>query len=222
MIIVPSNVAAKSGIEIVGATAENNDSEVITPPFEVGDLVLVYAGHDSYPTGVNADTPPNDFGAPYQEIVRTASNNLARLNYFVATQSSSGTTPRDWGDARRVMTFVLRGHSVSSPIGASSAVRGTGGNAGVTAPALTLQDSSGSSLVLHLAHGVGGQSLSSFTTTFSTSGYTGVLVPTSASSGGTSSYRAVARPNASDAPAINLGNLSASQQWAALSVEIRA
>ncbi|CPT00642.1 Bacteriophage protein [Mycobacteroides abscessus subsp. abscessus] len=138
-------VTIKSPLSYVSANASTTSS-VSIPAHQVGDLIVlcVFDSQNTAPTKPSAGgTVPN---WNYIDNPNTAAGQGAVATaWFKAT--ATNTTSGTWTWAEQMIAVVVRGTMPASPIGGHAAVGGAAVN--VTAPAVTLAHTDGSSILLH-------------------------------------------------------------------------
>lgn len=144
------NPTARTQVTFKGANAAISTSATI-PAHNAGDLILIWAYQNNasnlpskpaaggtVPTWTDITTNPGVGSVNRYAVFRTA--------YAVAT--SSNTTTGTWSGADVVMAVVLSGQA-ASPIGGVGEANATGTITGTTAPAVTMSDTTGTSMLLH-------------------------------------------------------------------------
>ena len=209
MIIIPTNATAKKPLAWKDAAGAQGTS-VSIPAHNAGDLIVLYVQH-RYSSTV---TKPSASGTvpTWNTILLGDGNERAQTHYAVATSSS--TTTGDWTGAYLVVAMVIEGQG-ASPIGARASYSNYG-EASLPAPAVTLQKTDGTSLLIH----VGGpyDYYGYFDAAFSSSGYTARLAPT----GSGASYRVVTKDVTTTDGLMYLGSLSGGPAYASQTIEILA
>lgn len=148
MIIVAPSVSSVVKPQIIGAEIGFNQLAPTIPAHQAGDLILVYAHNTN-----GLPTPPSAGGTvPTWTTINSLSGNggyIGRIAYAFATSSS--TTLGNWGSAYGSAYLSVVAISGAVSVGASAMSR-TGGvttTVSVAAPAVTMTNNSGSSLLLH-------------------------------------------------------------------------
>lgn len=119
---------------------------VTIPTHVPGDMIIIFAYRDGSTT---IPTQPAASGTvPTWNIITNntgANTNSSRVSWALATASNhtSGT----WTNATGLVAVVIRGQRKFNPVGGSSESGGTASGSAV-APAITLQDSTGESVLL--------------------------------------------------------------------------
>lgn len=131
-------------LSIIGTPTAAVATSLTLPTHAVGDIIIFYA----YRNSVTAMTKPTAGGTvPTWIDIQHPSGNTSQgwATYAVATATNhtSGT----WTGASRVGAIVLRGQA-ASPIGGNASATGSVTNS-ATAPAVTLVNTDGSSMLLH-------------------------------------------------------------------------
>lgn len=123
-------------------------TSVTIPIHRVGDLIVIYAFDDGF---VTAPAQPAASGTvPAWAAIDNAagaSSCASGTFYFVATATNhtSGT----WSNTSAMIATVIRNQNITSPIGGHAESGGTATN-GATAPSITMSQTSGTSILLHL------------------------------------------------------------------------
>jgi hypothetical protein len=137
-------------LSILGTPAAVAATTVTLPTHAAGDIIVLFAcrrvaGLPTKPTAGGTVPTWTDIQNPQ---AASSGASCARCVYTVATASNhtSGT----WTNATRIIAVVLRGQD-ASPIG-GNASGNTAQTFGSTAPAVTLADTSGDSVLLHFYH----------------------------------------------------------------------
>lgn len=185
------------------------ETSVSIPAHNAGDLIVLYVQHRSSSTV----TKPSASGTvpTWNTILLGPGYERTQTHYAVATSSS--TTTGDWTDARLVVAMVIEGQG-ASPIGARASYSNYG-EASLPAPAVTLQKTDGTSLLIHVG---GTENFGYFNAAFSSSGYTARLAPT----GSGASYRVVTKDVTTTDGLMYLGSLSKGPDYASQTIEILA
>lgn len=132
-----------SPVQFVGANASGTTSVPI-PTHQVGDLVVLCAAND-YAT--QAPTKPSAGGTvPNWNYIDNADGSGIATSWFTAT--ATNTTSGSWTNTSRMIAVVLRGQNATTPIGGHASQRGTSSGPS-TAPAVTLDHTDGSSVLLY-------------------------------------------------------------------------
>jgi hypothetical protein len=187
---------------------------VTLPTHAVGDIIVLYV--DIGATGTAAAIPSAGGTVPTWTNIAKDDTNGQRLAYTVATATNhtSGT----WTGGNTIMSVVLRGQKATSPIGGNAFTYSTTSASSVTAPAVTLSNSDGSSQVLHFFDGLGP---AAFNWNAAPTGYTSRLSVNSASSINVG-YRVLTKDSTtSDGSVTNTTSAAVNTKWSA-SVEILA
>lgn len=186
-------------------SASSNDSITI-PAHVAGDLIVIFA---TGPFG--SITKPSASGTVPNWIdisVAPADTELGtRTAYHVAT--STTTTSGRWPNTNQMQVAVLYGQGLN-PIGGRAVQQGY--YSPVSAPAVTLTRTDGSSRLIHFGAG----HIDTFTSAFSVAGYGAVI-------GGASglSSRLVVKQSTTSDGAVNLGNITTTaNKWGTATVEI--
>ncbi len=134
-------------LSIVGTPQAAAAATVTIPTHAIGDLIVIWAFRDGSTTVPSKPTAGGTVPA-WVDIDQSAGGGnscSARTAQFVATANNhtSGT----WTNATGMAAIVFRGQHASSPIGGHGLDTGAAANV-VTAPAITLVDSSGASMIL--------------------------------------------------------------------------
>lgn len=138
-------VTIKSSLSYVSANASTTNSVTI-PAHQVGDLIVLCAfdSQNTAPTKPSAGGTVPDWN--YIDNTNTAAGQGAVTTaWFKAT--ATNTTSGTWTWTEQMIAVVVRGTMPASPIGGHAAVGGAAVN--VTAPAVTLAHTDGSSILLH-------------------------------------------------------------------------
>lgn len=124
---------------------------VALPAHQPGDLILLFAGKSGGSPVISAPMPVGQVPLWYSLTDGTSANSYFRSSYFVATASNhtSGT----WTNAQKLLAVVISGQRAASPIGAFAQTPTADIISTMTSPSLSLQDTSGSSLVLNVFYG---------------------------------------------------------------------
>lgn len=137
-------------LSFIGANAAISNT-VTLPAHEIGDLIVVFAWLDSFSVSPSAPSKPSAGGTvpTWTDIDATAGANFcaSRTAYTVATATNHTSGSWTGGNNQAVCAVVLRNPN-ASPIGGHAESGGTA-LSGATAPAITLADSDGSSVLLH-------------------------------------------------------------------------
>lgn len=137
---IPSTAA----VQFIAASASTTGS--ITPPTHlVGDLIVlgVFDAQNTAPIKPSAGGTVPDW--VYIDNANTSSGqSCITTACFKAT--ATNTTSGSWTWGEQMIAVVLRGQNATNPIGGHSSVGGQGVN--ITAPAVTLDHTDGSSIVL--------------------------------------------------------------------------
>lgn len=132
-------------LSIIGTPAAAAANNITLPTHAVGDIIVIWAYRDG---NANVAAKPTAGGTVPSWVdissATGAASNSARSAYFVATANNhtSGT----WTNATGMVAIVLRGQG-TTPIGGFLQSGGTGTNT-AQAPAITLTNSDGSSVLL--------------------------------------------------------------------------
>lgn len=128
------------------ATIANGATSVTLPAHAVGDIIVLFV----YNTASTTPTKPSASGTvpAWVDIDANAGtgSSATREVYFVAsaTNHTSGT----WTNTNGLCAVVLRGQN-ASPIGGHAEAVSSGGAGTIDAPAVTMANTSGSSVLLH-------------------------------------------------------------------------
>ncbi|SHT22182.1 Bacteriophage protein [Mycobacteroides abscessus subsp. abscessus] len=138
-----------SPVQFVGANANANNNVTI-PAHLVGDLIVL-CGYNPYAT--TAPTKPSAAGTvpnwDYIDNANSAGGSGIATACFTAT--ATNTTSGTWSNAGHMIAVVLRAHNPADPIG-GHASQGGSSSGPSPAPAITLDHTDGSSVVLEF-HG---------------------------------------------------------------------
>lgn len=138
-----------SPVQFVAANA-NANSNVTIPAHLVGDLIVLCAYN---PHATQAPTKPSAGGTVpnwgYIDNANSAGGSGITTAQFIAT--ATNTTSGTWSNAGHMIAVVLRAHSALTPIG-GHASQGGSSSGPSPAPAITLNHTDGSSVVLEF-HG---------------------------------------------------------------------
>ncbi|MBN7391527.1 hypothetical protein I3U81_10785 [Mycobacteroides abscessus subsp. abscessus] len=132
-------------LSYVSANASTTNSVTI-PAHQVGDLIVLCAfdSQNTAPTKPSAGGTVPDWN--YIDNTNTvAGQGAVTTAWFKAT--ATNTTSGTWTWTEQMIAVVVRGTMPASPIGGHAAVGGAAVN--VTAPAVTLAHTDGSSILLH-------------------------------------------------------------------------
>jgi hypothetical protein len=132
-----------------GATgASSGVTSVTLPTHAVGDIIVMFVACSDDTSSL---TVPSAGGTvpTWTSIAATGTHQMLRYAVATATNHTSGT----WTNAYTFSVAVLRGQKSSSPIGGSAIDWSTASSSTVTAPAVTLSNTSGSSQILHFMQG---------------------------------------------------------------------
>lgn len=144
MTVIPPSPPA---VQIVGTPTTSTTSSVTLPAHQAGDLLLIFAYN---PTVFTGPTPPTAGGAVPAWVMddnpNGSDNNAIAIGHFVATANNH--TSGVWSDTNGMIAVVIRNQRSSGPIGGHGTTTGTSTTT-ATAPAVTLADTSGSSLLFH-------------------------------------------------------------------------
>ncbi len=147
MMTIPAPVT--NPVQIIAASA-NAGSSVTIPTHQVGDEIVL-CGYNPYST--NAPTKPSAGGTvpnwDYIDNAPSASGSGISTACFTAT--ATNTTSGTWSNAGHMIAVVLRAHNPADPIG-GHASQGGSSSGPSPAPAITLDHTDGSSMVLEF-HG---------------------------------------------------------------------
>ena len=210
MIIIPTNATAKKPLAWKDAAGAHGTS-VSIPAHNAGDLIVLYV-QQGYSSTV---TKPSASGTvPTWNTILLGPGTYERAQTHYAVATSSSTTTGDWTGAHLVVAMVIEGQG-ASPIGARASYSNYG-EVSLPAPAVTLQKTDGTSLLIH----VGGTEsyYGYFNAAFSSSGYTARLAPT----GPGASYRVVTKDVTTTDGLMYLGSLSGGYDYASQTIEILA
>lgn len=192
---------------------------ITLPTHAVGDMIVIFA----YRFGsLPSDTPPSQPTAggtvpTWTTISANTGNNNGtnansmRVSYTVATATNhtSGT----WSNSNRMVAVVVTGQR-SSPVGGYAEAAAGASTVTMTAPAITLSDASGNSLILHcVCCRVG----SNFTWGAAPSGYTRL-----GSDGSNNGYSLARKDNSTADGSVNFTILASNILSRAASLEILA
>ncbi|CPU05945.1 Bacteriophage protein [Mycobacteroides abscessus] len=132
-----------SPVQFVDANATGVNSVPI-PTHAIGELIVLCAVND-YAT--QAPVKPSAAGTvPNWVYIDNTADTGVTTSYFkaTATNHTSGT----WTNTSRMIAVVLRGQNAATPIGGHASQRGTSSGPS-TAPAITLDHTDGSSVLLY-------------------------------------------------------------------------
>ncbi|EUA72266.1 bacteriophage domain protein [Mycobacteroides abscessus subsp. bolletii 1513] len=132
-----------SPVQFVDANATGVNSVPI-PTHAIGELIVLCAVND-YAT--QAPVKPSAAGTvPNWVYIDNTADTGVTTSYFkaTATNHTSGT----WTNTSRMIAVVLRGQNADTPIGGHASQRGTSSGPS-TAPAITLDHTDGSSVLLY-------------------------------------------------------------------------
>lgn len=125
--------------------AISSTTSVTIPTHQAGDLILVHTMNGS--ASAMPATPAAGGTVPTWTVINSDSNGACDSKLAWAVATSSGTTTGTWTNAGRTLAVVLRNQAASSPVGGQAVNTSSGTNA--TAPAVTLTNTDGSSMLLH-------------------------------------------------------------------------
>lgn len=164
-------LTAKAGLSKVTYKGSGwSDADTVTiPSHAAGDLIVIYASRYTF-SDVWADAPSAGGTVPTWTAIHQAGGGVlwhVKAAYAVATSSShtSGT----WTNATKLAVAVFSGAKGVSPIGGNAT--NTSSN---TAPSITLNNTSGTSAIVHYLQASGSGSFSAAPT-----GYTSRIADTS-------------------------------------------
>lgn len=214
MIIVPSNVSAKKQLAFIGASASRDlGNPPAIPTHNAGDLIIIYLQHRAnatpYKPAANATS-----GIPDWTLLAQFPGYYERVQIYYTVATGSNTTVGMFGNGHLIIANVVTGQNLASPFGASASYSNYG-EPSLPAPAVTLQNATGSSLLIHMG---GSENAGYFNSAFSVAGYTGQLVPY----GSGYNYRVVTKNDTTSDGQMYLGALSGSPDYASVSMEILA
>ncbi|PVB27286.1 hypothetical protein D2E27_05540 [Mycobacteroides abscessus] len=142
-------VPVTNPVQIVAANANANNNVTI-PAHLVGDLIVL-AGYNPYAT--TAPSKPSAAGTvpnwEYIDNANSAGGSGIATACFTAT--ATNTTSGTWSNAGHMIAVVLRAHNPADPIGGHASQGGSSSGPSL-APAITLERTDGSSVVLEF-HG---------------------------------------------------------------------
>lgn len=207
--------AAPDPVSIVGQ-ASNHSSTVSIPTHQAGDVFLMLAsGH----TSLQVPTAPGAVGTvpTWNSLQTTGGGGSLGVRLAYAVAASSGRTSGTWTNANSLAVVVLRGASVSNPIGGNA----VGANSGIGAdiavhPSVTMAKTDGTSALIHIALT---RMLYPGTWDAVPAGYTGLLTQGSASSPGAS---IMSKNSTTSDGSVNRGTVYGPYGYATASVEVRA
>lgn len=139
-------------------------TSVTLPAHEIGDLILIFAWRSV------SNTPPSQPSASgtvptWTTISANTGSGSTSMRVAYTVTTAKNTTSGTWTNAQMVTAVVLSAQAIS-PIG-GNAEAGIAAGTSWTAPAITLSDTSGNSMILHLVNGGSTQTFSA-----APSGYT--------------------------------------------------
>ena len=138
--------AVDVALSFVGTANTAASTSVTVPSHQVGDLIVVgAAGTSSVPSIPSAGGTVPSFSTPTNGSGGTMNSHM-RVGLAVATATNH--TTGTWSGAGEICCFILRGQDLSDYIGAS-AVSTENPASTVTAPSVTLEDTSGASILVH-------------------------------------------------------------------------
>lgn len=147
MMTIPAPVT--NPVQIVAANANANNTVTI-PAHSIGDLIVL-CGYNPHAT--QAPTKPSAGGTvpnwEYIDNANSADGSGITTAQFIA--NANNTTSGTWSNASHMIAVVLRAHSALTPIG-GNASQGGSSSGPSPAPAITLNHTDGSSVVLEF-HG---------------------------------------------------------------------
>lgn len=218
MVVVPGGTVALRGIPSAEAFGEmeafNADAvltgteisstpTVVIPPHEAGDLILLFAMNGS--TTSMPATPAAGGTVPAWQVLDIDSSSAVDAKLAWAIAPSNATTSGAWTGAGRTAAVVIRGQGLS-PIGGHSVDPGSGTT--TVAPAVTMVDTSGRSILLHFIAKLGANSWST-----TPAGYTRLQ---------TNQPVIVLRKDDTTSDGAVTQNSNQNQPWVAMSVEVLA
>lgn len=133
-------------LQITGSSGFSGSS-VTLPSHNVGDLILIFAFRDGSTTPPSAPAASGTVPAWVDiDNVTGAAAAAVHTAYFqaTATNHTSGT----WSGATAMIAIVVTGQDVSAPIGGHASATFTSTTT-ATAPAVTMANTDGSSMLLH-------------------------------------------------------------------------
>lgn len=143
------NVTKTAALSFINANASNSETVTI-PAHQVGDIIVIFAFADGFDSGMAKPSPGGTVPAWVDIDANFGANQChSRTAYFVATATNhtSGTwTGGSFGN--KMIAVVLRNQKAASPIGGHTESGGTALN-GAVAPAVTMSQTDGSSMLLH-------------------------------------------------------------------------
>jgi hypothetical protein len=187
-------------------------TSVTLPTHAVGDIIVIYSARGN--AGAAPSIPSAGGTVPTWTNITSGGTNGHRLAYTVATATNhtSGT----WTNAAVMMAVVLRGQG-TSPIGGNALSFSATSSTNVTAPSITLSNSSGSSQIVHFLNAY---TAATWNWNSAPSGYTSRLSVDNP--GLTNGYRVLTKDSTtSDGSPTNTITVAATGLWGA-SVEILA
>lgn len=136
--------SADAPVSYIDANTSTTTS-VSIPTHQANDVILIWA-LSAWGIGTAPSMPSAGGTVPTFTSIRSGTHGAGGYRLAYATASASGRTSGTWTGAAAMLVAVLRGAN-ASPVG-GSAIDGTYGGT-PTAPAVTLTNSSGSSMLLH-------------------------------------------------------------------------
>lgn len=168
MVVAPSMGFAAVGhdgvsnVPLAWQGANTSTTNTVTiPTHAIGDLILIC----SWNAGNFQTTPPTKPSAAgtvpaWVDIVaNTGASNVSGIRIARFTATATNHTSGTWTGATIMMAIVIRGQNATTPIGgAAEADSGSFTGANSTTPAITLVNSTGSSMILsvHVAYAMTG------------------------------------------------------------------
>lgn len=137
--------SASTPVQFIGANASTSGSVTI-PTHQVGDLIVL-AAFDAQNT---APTKPTAGGTVPDWVYIDNANTTSGQSCITTAQfkaTATNTTSGSWTWGEQMIAVVLRGQNATTPIGGHASVGGRGVN--ITAPAITLDHTDGTSILLH-------------------------------------------------------------------------
>lgn len=227
MIIVPSNVSGvlpfgtTSNLKVTGITYQwfNETSSkglgylpltLNLPAHNAGDMIIMWGLYFDAGSAVPMPRP-----SPWIALGRNDQG-----AYQIATSSStqSGTWTADTGSVppALLLSVVISGQN-ATPVGAYATGLGYAGATSINAPAVTLQSTTGNSLLLHLA----ADKTSGFWTGGAPAGYTTLAEALNNGSNG-GLFRLIAKNSTTSDGAVTIGTVASSGGYTPWTTEIRS
>lgn len=202
--------AKKAAVTYKGAAAALTTSVAI-PSHSVGDMIIIYAQCHYLSTL----SKPSAGGTVPAWTDIAVQNGVKYQSYYMAyaIATATDTTTGTWTNAQTTMAIVVSGQG-ASPIGGKNSTQQS--TTSPSCPSVTLSNTSGSSLLLHIGCMESG---AYYTAAFSQAGYTGRLTPSGDSS---ARYRLFTKNDTTTDGSVATGTTTSSPDSRTTTLEILA